>query len=33
LISDADSTDDLGSTSVAWAYVYADNIKSIQEIH
>ena len=29
LISDTDSTDDLGSTTVAWANVYADNIKSI----
>lgn len=29
LISDADSTDDLGSTSAAWANLYVDTIKSI----
>ncbi len=29
LISDTDSTDDLGSTTVAWANLYVDTIKSI----
>ncbi|MBP9715211.1 MAG: hypothetical protein KBD52_01855 [Candidatus Pacebacteria bacterium] len=29
LISDTDSTDDLGSSSIAWANVYADTIRSI----
>lgn len=29
IVSDTDSTDNLGSTTVAWANVYADNIKSI----